>query len=65
MACYGCKHLIEDKSVGAFECAKCDELTGEQLEKHFVNDEDDCPFREEEDFTEEDNYFKKLKEKTL
>lgn len=46
--CNGCKYFIEDTSVNACDCKRCEEMTEEQFEKYFGNDEDGCPFREME-----------------
>ena len=60
MACYGCKYLIEDESVNACDCKKCDELTEQQFEKYFINDDDGCPLYVEEFYDDEDAYFDML-----
>ena len=60
MACYGCKYLEEDTSVNACDCKMCDELSEDDFEKYFCNDEDGCPHYAEQDFTEIDKYYEEL-----
>lgn len=50
--CEGCKHLWIDRSVNAYDCEKCNEMTEEQFEKYFINDEEGCILYEEIDYEE-------------
>lgn len=45
-SCYNCKHYFEDTSFNSCDCLKSDDLTEEQYEKHFVDDEPGCPYHE-------------------
>lgn len=47
--CSECKKCFVDRSVNYFECTE-NEITEEEIEKHFVNDEPDCPHFEEIDY---------------
>lgn len=58
--CNGCKYFIEDTSVNACDCKKADDLTEEEFEKYFGDDESGCPFYEEYDYTAEDEYYERL-----
>lgn len=61
MSCTGCKHLWEDRSVGDAECMD-GMITEDELDKYFVNDEEGCPYYEQEDYTAENDYFDYLQE---
>lgn len=65
MACNGCKYFIEDTSVNACDCLKCDDLTVEQYEDYFQDDKDGCPYREEVDYTAENEYYDSLMNEKL
>lgn len=41
--CCTCRYCMHDYSTGTEDCTKCDDLTEEQFEKHFVNEEEGCP----------------------
>lgn len=46
--CYNCKNYWDDRDVGAAECEKDMEMTDEEFDKHFINDEPDCPYWEKQ-----------------
>lgn len=46
--CWDCKHYYEDMSVGYCEC-ECDNITEEELDKYFTEDEAGCPHYEQEE----------------
>lgn len=45
--CYNCRYFLEDISVNAADCNRADDMTEEEFEKHFGNDEPDCPYWKE------------------
>lgn len=63
--CNGCKYFVEDMSVNACDCKKVDKLTLEEFERFFGDDEEGCPYREEEDYTAENEYYNSLMNEKL
>lgn len=57
--CETCIHCFIDDSVGYYQCVN-EDLTETELEKYFTNGEDGCPHYEEEDYTEENEYYEGL-----
>lgn len=45
--CYNCNHYFHDWSVNASDCSVEEKLTDEEFEKHFGEDEPNCPHWEE------------------
>ena len=45
--CANCKYFWYDNSVGAADCNKADDIPEDLFEKHFVDDQPECPFFEE------------------
>lgn len=58
--CPSCKHYWEDTSVGDAECLKADDMTEEEFEKYFVDEQPGCPFYEEIDYPDEYGYYQQL-----
>ena len=44
--CENCKHFSEDWSCGACDCDRLDEMTEDEIEKYFTNEEPNCKFHE-------------------
>lgn len=42
--CSNCKYFLYDNSTGAADCRRADDIPEDLFEKHFVNDEINCPF---------------------
>ena len=42
--CLCCEHYFVDNTCGYFECLVYEDMTEEQIDKHFTNNEPDCPF---------------------
>ena len=50
--CYNCEHFVYDPNVHASRCSKADDILEELFEKHFLNDEPDCPYHKFTNFEE-------------
>ena len=51
-SCWNCKYCNNDYyfATGTMECEKFDDMTEEDIEKYWTNEEDGCPYYEcEED----------------
>lgn len=53
--CKNCKYFFYDYSTGTSECARYDDMTEEETEKYYVNDEENCPYWD--DFESNDDSF--------
>ena len=53
--CKNCKYFCHDYSTGTSECAKYDDMTEEETERYYVNDEENCPYWN--DFESNDDSF--------
>lgn len=42
-SCWTCDNFSYDWSTGTGDCSKADDMTEEQFEKHFCDDQPDCP----------------------
>lgn len=42
--CYNCKYYWYDNSVDASDCNRADNIPEDLFEKHFVDDQPECPF---------------------
>ena len=42
--CENCQHFCYDYSTGTAECTRYDDMTEEESEKYYVNDEENCPY---------------------
>ena len=42
--CKNCKYFCHDYSTGTSECARYDDMTEEETERYYVNDEENCPY---------------------
>ena len=48
--CWNCRFFEEDWSCGSTDCKQCDNMTEDEYEKYYGNDEPNCPFwKEHED----------------
>lgn len=41
--CYGCRYFWYDNSTGDSECGQEDNLTENEVDKYYINGEDNCP----------------------
>ena len=53
--CKNCKYFCHDYSTGTSECARYDDMTEEETERYYVNDEENCPYWN--DFESNDDSF--------
>ena len=60
--CAGCKHFWCDYSTNACECKIAEQLTEEKWDRHFGEDEPNCPHWESSYHPEEEAYIEKLME---
>ena len=42
--CENCGHCFIDFSVGLYECQNMDNMTEEEIEEHYVNNDGNCPY---------------------
>ena len=46
--CNSCKHCWDDNSTGISECGQYDNMTEDETDKYYTNEEDNCPFYKED-----------------
>ena len=42
--CENCGHCLTDFSVGLYECQNMDNMTEQEIEEHYVNNDGNCPY---------------------
>lgn len=43
--CNNCKYFVYDNSTGQADCKQFENMTEEEMEKYFSNNEEGCPYK--------------------
>ena len=44
--CNNCKYYFYDNSTGVSDCAKLDVMKEQEINKHYMEDQEGCPYKE-------------------